>query len=964
MRQFTGWITAALAIWAVSNHAFAMGLRHFGIEDGLMSMSIYDVFQDQREFLWFATDVGVVKFDGNHFTNYSEEDGVCHGQVFGICEDKDGYIWFHSFSRRLSYYEPCLDAFIQPPFVDEMARKTTDIFVEMRFVGDTLVLLSRHGESYDIIDPYSEQYEIRIKQVGGDKSNHRIWQRSDGSFDQSLRGFGGVPERTTLVSWLGRQRVDTFLLRSGQVRNANLIWSERQQSLMFFNNFGVNKIMRNGASWFYPLDITKTRSVLEDSKGNIWIGSYEQGVLLFAHGDLSLPPENILTAYAVSAVCEDRAGGIWIGTLDNGLFYAANPRLQGFETFNSKAITDVRFRQHGDQVYCSVNGDRICQVKPLPNGGYSLIEALHSATGLIDFCVWNDSLITSERYVSRRIYLRNEARWSIHDSILKFRAATANGHYCSISPINDSLLFVFTESDDAKQARYIKWFKRPPRTIFCSASGEIYFLDQKNTFYYLDLDTGDPKHIMHPDIVDREVSDVLSARNGVSVALGKNSRLYLLDRDSLLNVITPFSSSEVSINAIYRDEEPGEGLWLCTNSGLWYMASLQTKPILRCNVNSGLASNSVLSMAFHDGNLMLGTSQGITIGSRDELFSEAPLPEVRIKNVLIEGVSMGISEVIEVDYGFDQIAVDVFATSFRNALHVPYRYRINGRRWSQLSGSSLLLTSLGGGVYDLEIQAANELGHWGKSRLLQINVSPPIWERGWFLIGSTLTVGLLTILIYQYRIHRIRESTMLKEEVFRAQSQALASQLKPHFIYNSMNSMVGYITRQDTRNSLRFLSKLAGLMRAVFENSQLTLITLEQELAALTSYLELEQLRFDFEYEFDMSDEALACEIPPLLIQPIIENAIVHGIPKDGTGKIKLRFLVDGDNLMCEVFNNGRVFDAQKGWGTRPNGSLALIKRRLYMIQELKGTEITVQLGRSEDPSYSTRAQLTFPITA
>ena len=176
---------------------------------------------------------------------------------------------------------------------------------------------------------------------------------------------------------------------------------------------------------------------------------------------------------------------------------------------------------------------------------------------------------------------------------------------------------------------------------------------------------------------------------------------------------------------------------------------------------------------------------------------------------------------------------------------------------------------------------------------------------------------LLIGLFIRLRVNRIRREAAIKTErlemeksILQLEQKALQLQMNPHFIFNVLNSIQSLITKKDEKTARYFLAKFSKLMRAILENSRETKITLEQEIETLQNYLGIEQFSrgnaFDFEIEIDPRLDVDEIMIPPMLLQPFVENAIIHGVGQvtEG-GKVKLEFIQKYGTLECVITDNG-----------------------------------------------------------
>ncbi len=176
-----------------------------------------------------------------------------------------------------------------------------------------------------------------------------------------------------------------------------------------------------------------------------------------------------------------------------------------------------------------------------------------------------------------------------------------------------------------------------------------------------------------------------------------------------------------------------------------------------------------------------------------------------------------------------------------------------------------------------------------------------------FKLYSQYTIAgfiILTILLIGFLRRRARRKN---EQIVKLQKHAMQVQMNPHFMFNSLNSINNYITTNNIDNAQDYLTKFAKLMRVALKSSQEEAITIEDEMQFLDGYLTLEQLRNpNFEYQFDISDALKSLKIPPLLIQPLIENSVIHGFKHlPHKGKLILQISKLNDKLIVELSDNG-----------------------------------------------------------
>ncbi len=234
--------------------------------------------------------------------------------------------------------------------------------------------------------------------------------------------------------------------------------------------------------------------------------------------------------------------------------------------------------------------------------------------------------------------------------------------------------------------------------------------------------------------------------------------------------------------------------------------------------------------------------------------------------------------------------------------------------------------------------------------------------------------GLLLIIaitaITSYFIYKNAQASKVANQLLALKS--LRGQMNPHFIFNALNSDNHFIAQQDERTANKFLSEFSQLMRLVLENSQEDFIPLEREQEILSLYLKLEHYRFrdKFSYEIEMDNniEAQAIEVPPMLIQPYIENAVWHGLRyKEAKGKLLLRFQKEAETLVVEITDDGigraksSVLKTENQKKHRSTG-LKNIQERLAIINKVYKANYRVSVEDLENAS-GTRVRIYLPIS-
>ena len=233
-------------------------------------------------------------------------------------------------------------------------------------------------------------------------------------------------------------------------------------------------------------------------------------------------------------------------------------------------------------------------------------------------------------------------------------------------------------------------------------------------------------------------------------------------------------------------------------------------------------------------------------------------------------------------------------------------------------------------------------------------------------LGGILLLAALFFGIYKWRISIIRKREKRQREKLELEMQAVRSQLNPHFLFNSMNSIQHLVNADQNEKANLFLSKFGSLMRKVLNQSELSLIPLKEELETIETYLELEALRHNFSYsiEAEKSIDIYTIEVPPLLLQPFVENAVIHGINGYNNGEIKVEVRQVDLDIQIRIIDNGTGLG--KSRSTQSNGlGLQITQKRVDLLMENYKNKITFNLkNRSEieKGKTGTVAEITFAL--
>lgn len=362
--------------------------------------------------------------------------------------------------------------------------------------------------------------------------------------------------------------------------------------------------------------------------------------------------------------------------------------------------------------------------------------------------------------------------------------------------------------------------------------------------------------------------------------------------------------------------------------------------------------------------------------------------EIRLTNFSISGEDYQRNTALEaldsIEFSYAQNQVLEFSFSGFDYAHLGetrYKYRLLGFEddWSAPTlVPNTRYTDLSPGAYRLEIMANNGEGFSSENvKTIYLRIRPLLIQRTWFkALAIATAIFLLSLLVYirTRRLNR-RERTLLQYKAALAKQEALAAQFDHHFTFNSLNSIQRFVIEKENKQAIRYISRFGKLIRRVMHQARQNLITIEEEMQTLELYLSLEQLRvrhpFTYDIRIDKHIDPFTAEIPTMLIQPYLENAIWHGLmPAERPGQIMMTFEQKGAFIHINITDDGigRKKSAELKAKSRMNHEskgMTLARERLESLHLKGGNKGSLKihdLYDKEGKALGTRVELKIPV--
>lgn len=387
------------------------------------------------------------------------------------------------------------------------------------------------------------------------------------------------------------------------------------------------------------------------------------------------------------------------------------------------------------------------------------------------------------------------------------------------------------------------------------------------------------------------------------------------------------------------------------------------------------------------GEMVFGGRNDIVIADPKELKrnEEIPVPYVTELQVFNQPFNFNASSPVSLSYKENFFSIGFSAKAFTMPKDVKFRYRLSGfDEWTEVTGRRFAnYTNVPGGDYTFQLQAANNEGIWNQRILeLPIHVGTAFWATWWFRLAMAAILIFAGYWLYRYRVEHVKRKQQLRNDyekkLANVEMSALLAQMNPHFLFNSLNSIDSYIIRNESKKASEYLNNFARLMRLILQNSRSNYISLKDELEALELYMQMESLRFKNKFSYsiavDENVDTSSVVIPPMLIQPYVENAIWHGLMHRSNGVeglVKINISKKEDDLQCVIEDNGigraraAEIKAQKPTNHKRSMGMQITQDRIEIINKLYNMNASVEIHDMTDAggnAKGTKVELKIPV--
>ena len=872
-------------------------------KDGLAGSTTYSMVQDKDGFLWIGTETGLSRFDGSRFTNFSTLDGLPDNEILNLFADSKGRVWIMTFRIRISYY---YKGKIYTQENDSVLRK-------IQLKNNVFSMAEDREGNILLVENGSALHEI--------KTDGRVFSYKAGEnefYIAAAKGPNGgfcVRSKAAILSLNNNRLTKRFDVSSGFSHTNQTSFSANHVVFRsdFFNveirELNTGKLVKKLK---LKVDLIKV-TLINDS---VLAFNRRRGTDIVNIRD-TLKEENYLNGIPVNCAFVDSEKNWWLCTEGYGL------RRLNSKTIRTISTRSSLFENIGVNVVQKANGKYIA-------GGYYnyLFELVYKDKMYkIIRTVLTKKVSRSHSTVYNVYWLsKNKIFYGAGDAI-----NTLDSNYSikkTRSPISskcveiesDSTILLGTnhniERFDFRKFRPIDtiWYSRP--TCLLKWNDTLYIgglegLVRLTNNYSKSENLGE-----QIPILNNRIAAVKRANDG-SIWVGMyGGGVLIMKNEKIVGHLT--SNNGLNSNVCKSIFIDNSSAWVTTDKGISRVTRSDTGyQVLNLTVADGLPSETINSVFVDEGRIIVASSRGFSY------FNDGDLTQESICNLVISGLRVNDQFFAQDSTNFilkndmNNIYVEFAGISFKSGGDINYRYRLLGleSKWQSTRSNFLSYPSLPSGEYRLQIQAINKFGKASEIREIVFEVEKKIIERFWFrfLIVGVIAGAVFFVLRSIVKRIRIREESrrLISGRIAELEQLALKSQMNPHFIFNSLNSIQHYVMNKDIAGANKFISDFSRLIRSTLDYSSKSTIPIMDEVVYLRTYLELEKTRLENKFRFEIKVTQAIEEgdfvIPPMLLQPYVENSIRHGIRfrNDNEGLVQLHFSLQGNFVVCVIQDNG-----------------------------------------------------------
>lgn len=938
-----------------------LNLLNYNVGEGLSQSQAWCILQDRKGYLWCGTQGGGLnRFDGVQFEQFSVEEGLPSAFIYALYEDRKGRLWAGT-SRGAAWFD------------GQRFHAAGDNQLQISSFAENAsgeLLAGTPGGVYNIDLQSNTTKSVAITGNYANPVVQTLFSSGKSVFAGTSKGaytdgkLLGVPWRIVTAFcedhngdiWVGSN--DGYLARYA---------AKTGQLVQQFENLG------------------KITCVFSDREQKIWVGTQNDGIVILHPGDSTrsaLNENNGLPHPYVRQIMADREGHIWIATSGGGLVRRLDQPFRHFSTAQGLS---------GSRIYAIAEAPDSSIWWSAAQNGLQWLDAsgIHRFTG--DSGLLSGFKCKSLCFDQRgRLWVGTEGKGLIMldtPGVVKFytsREGMPSNWIQKVFCDRAGTVWAATFGEGLAKitpepfsVRTFGWLDGMPdlrvNAVATDSNGDLWVGFQSGHIACFSQDK--IKKVFGPDqgLSGAAIRAMVFDRQGRLWVGGRESGLMVSDGRQFKAVALPSPLSSQIIYSLVFDQSGR--LWVGCENGVNQLVINENgvvESLAHFSKNEGFLGIETChdaAVCDRSGSLWFGTMNGLTQRLPFESAQRKLPPVIHYEQISLFYKSLdqtpyavpfdplnGLSGILQLPYHQNHLSFSFSAIDLDHPERIRYRWKLDNAEtdWSPWSEQRQInYANLSPGEYSFRVQATANTGQIAEGPEIKFVIEKPFWQRWPFRLAVLGLLALVVWLSLRAYIQRIRtreeqrrQQLEMEHNLLQLEQKALQLQMNPHFIFNALTAIQGVVAQQDTTAARREISNFAKLMRSILSNSRKPEITLREEADTLSQYLEVEQFcrenKFIFHITFDPDIDPDDIKIPPMLLQPFVENAVVHGVANLGRpGTINVHFTIDEPFVRCVIEDNGigREAAAQRRQERKPGHQPAAMQITRERLDSMKKRE-------------------------
>lgn len=854
---------------------------------GLLTNSVYDIFEDKDNFMWFATDKGLCQFNGYTF-QYFSQDGMTSKAGTCIKQDTFGRIWYENFDGYLYY--------VEKNQLKKLNQNKSIGYFKYGIIQNQLYIINKNT-----VDVYDLRTLSLIKEIELNTDNNKYIFFTDNTI------YIFANQLIVIHNDHIQQKID---LPKDFSENFNSILVEKTKDGLLIGSKFSNYCYLFSNDQFIRKELNLENTIVQNlswCNNKNWLctttGIIEMDCVLGTK-------RNFFDGTNISYIYKTKNNNYWISTLTEGLFY-----IEDFDTqfiSSKESLTSLCFKN--EQLIGGTKNDKILaleknQFKTIFTGkdNHQMGQVFHDKlSNQLYFTSSKFGVLNSELKLTKELPIAVKSVCAVDHKYIAFAASSSSGLIKTNENSKSEWDLVYKAFIELKNLNYnnIIINAKGKSTAFDSINKTIYFATNNGLFYI-------GQNGLLPELKYKNTSlniTKLSYEKGIIYACNGDLNVYQINKNIISEINFPTIIQKENVEkTILKDRL----LFIITNKYIFEF-DLRIKKLKQIiHINSNIEVSDII---LKNNSYYISTNRGLIL-KKQEVYNRSN-PTFVIKDIKVNDKIIDNLKLNDLSYNENNIHIDYSFLSPTPFEEHELLYRINESQWQKadILNPEIVLNSLNHGSYTIEFVLNSDLKNTTKIHFI---INRPFWLQFPFIFG--VSVVLLVFIYWYYRINikkiekrnqLVLDKINLEKNVNKSKLKAIKSQMNPHFFYNALNTLQSFILSNEKRLAIDYLSKFSNLTRTILEMTEKDFISISEEVKTLQLYLDIEKGRFDedFSYEIQVGKniDQESIKIPTMLLQPYVENAVKHGLlHKQGDKKVIISFETENNELLISIDDNG-----------------------------------------------------------